>query len=78
MPGLNNEPAENETHQSIHHPWDRWKILHESVNVETFNNRMAICQACPFYLESKICSKCGCYMPDKAKSMNDACPIKKW
>jgi len=47
--------------------------------------RMKICNECPFIStkHSSIrpdvhCTKCGCTLAAKTKSLNSACPEKKW
>jgi len=40
--------------------------------------RMAICEACPHYLVTHQCFKCGCYMPTKSKLKYAVCPIGSW
>ena len=40
--------------------------------------RLAICESCPFYLNTKKCQRCGCYMPVKTKLTKATCPVKKW
>ena len=40
--------------------------------------RLVICEACPHYLATHQCSKCGCHMPTKTGLLHAACPIKKW
>ena len=39
--------------------------------------RAFICAVCP-ELKNKNCSKCGCYMPSKTRSMESKCPLNKW
>jgi len=45
---------------------------------ETQNERLAICVKCPFYLATKQCLKCGCFMPLKTKLEHSVCPEGKW
>lgn len=45
---------------------------------ETQNKRLDICKKCPFYLATKQCLKCGCFMPAKTKLEYAACPEGKW
>ena len=41
--------------------------------------RMKICVACEHYISfTKMCSKCGCFMPLKTKLSFERCPIGKW
>jgi hypothetical protein len=60
------------------HPWDRWKETNVPVSIEIYANRLKICESCPFYKDQNLCTKCGCHMPEKAKSFNAACPVRKW
>lgn len=41
------------------------------------NQRLAICQACPF-LRGDRCGKCGCNLQYKAAWESEHCPIEKW
>jgi hypothetical protein len=43
-----------------------------------FNARRAICRACPFGKGGLLCSKCGCVLSAKTKSINSSCPEKHW
>ena len=40
--------------------------------------RLAICRECPHLWKKKICKKCGCVMPMKARIKASKCPIGKW
>lgn len=33
---------------------------------------------CEFFSDKKTCTRCGCYMPAKIRSLNVKCPEKKW
>jgi hypothetical protein len=48
------------------------------VDDETQQSRLAICNDCPFYMASKQCSQCGCFMPLKTKLLHASCPKGKW
>lgn len=60
-------------------PFDFLKRSTEFVNVEKKEERYAICQACPHFMElTKQCKKCGCFMHLKTKLAEAECPIGKW
>lgn len=41
--------------------------------------RMKICvENCDKLNNRNICSKCGCYMPAKVRSLKSNCLLKKW
>jgi hypothetical protein len=40
--------------------------------------RASICAKCPELNESNKCSKCGCFMPVKTRSMDSKCPLNNW
>jgi len=40
--------------------------------------RLKKCGRCPHLKKTKVCGKCGCYMPAKVKAPQARCPIKKW
>jgi hypothetical protein len=40
--------------------------------------RLATCEGCDRYTESKSCELCMCYMPLKTTMANMKCPIDKW
>ena len=40
--------------------------------------RLAICESCDHYTESRSCELCMCYMPLKTTMSNMKCPIDKW
>ena len=43
------------------------------------STRKKICLSCEhLYSTTKICKKCGCFMPVKWKLMGASCPIEKW
>jgi hypothetical protein len=49
------------------------------LTTEEANNRMNICNSCPFYIsEQQRCGKCGCYMAIKTYLKAERCPIGKW
>lgn len=39
--------------------------------------RAAICSSCP-EINGKTCSKCGCFLSAKVRSMKSKCPINNW
>lgn len=48
------------------------------VSDELQAERLAMCEACPHYLATHQCSKCGCFMPSKTGLLYASCPISKW
>lgn len=43
------------------------------------NNRMQICNSCPFFIQSTSqCKKCGCFMTAKTRLKQSQCPVGKW
>jgi rRNA maturation protein Nop10 len=59
-------------------PWDLFNKNLGRVKTDIAQERLAICQQCPFYLPTGICSKCGCFMSAKTKLPNAKCPEDKW
>lgn len=46
---------------------------------EKKTERLKICQTCSDYIADKDrCSKCGCFMQNKASLEAAKCPINKW
>ena len=60
----------------------RQVITSGKVSEEIREERYAVCQACPHFIEeSKRCSECGCFMELKtwiAGNPDNLCPKKKW
>ena len=59
-------------------PWhllDPDKIIRDQ---SVIDKRLELCKGCEFFLITKQCSKCGCYMPGKVTLSNAECPIGKW
>jgi DNA primase large subunit len=55
------------------------KKIQENIVSENSVTRYAICQTCEnFHSTSKLCMKCGCFMPAKTKLKNVVCPLGKW
>jgi hypothetical protein len=42
------------------------------------NERMNVCNKCPFKSKKNTCKKCGCFLPAKTKVKLEKCPINKW
>lgn len=43
------------------------------------NKRLAICNACPEFINSTTqCKRCGCFMSAKTRLKKASCPIAKW
>ena len=59
-------------------PWDLLDPNTEYVEKDIAESRYAICKACPFFLPTTQCSKCGCFMKAKTKLKDAECPIHKW
>lgn len=58
-----------------------WHLLDPEKKIrskEIINNRMLLCTSCEFFLPTKQCSKCLCFMPAKVHLSNADCPIGKW
>jgi hypothetical protein len=45
---------------------------------EIYEDRIAICKECTYYLWTGQCKKCLCFMKVKARIAPMSCPIKKW
>jgi hypothetical protein len=60
-------------------PWDLFNKNMNRAPANIQQERLAICQSCPFY-RKKInqCKKCGCIMPQKVKLADASCPVGKW
>lgn len=60
-------------------PWDLFNKNMNRAPSEIQQERLLICQTCPFY-RKKInqCKKCGCIMPQKVKLADASCPVGKW
>ena len=56
-----------------------WKnVLWKSEEIEKEAiRRIEICSICGSNHNNK-CSQCGCWIPAKARSMRETCPINKW
>jgi hypothetical protein len=58
------------------HLFDEEKILKDE---SIANNRLDICLSCEFFNSTtRLCKKCGCFMPGKVRLANASCPIGKW
>jgi len=40
--------------------------------------RVKICSDCEHSKNNAFCKVCGCWIPAKARSMEEGCPINKW
>jgi hypothetical protein len=59
-------------------PWhllDPGRIVKDASIIKS---RLDLCMSCEFFLPTKQCSKCLCYMPGKTTLSNAECPIGKW
>lgn len=59
-------------------PWDLVNPNTEYVTKDIAQSRYDICKDCPFFLPTKQCSKCGCFMKSKVKLAHAECPEHKW
>ena len=60
-------------------PWDLFNKNMNRAPSAVQQERLSICQSCPFYRKSiKQCKKCGCIMPQKVKLADASCPVHKW
>jgi len=50
----------------------------DKVTVVLHNKRTSICNQCPNLLMTGNCKLCGCFVNDKAKYIDEKCPINKW
>lgn len=45
----------------------------------TIDNRIAVCNVCDEQNRIlRVCTKCGCWIPGKAKYSQSFCPIGRW
>ena len=58
---------------------DGWKhLIWKDEEVERIaTERAKVCAECRFNKNS-ICKECGCYIPAKARSIVEECPLSKW
>ena len=56
-----------------------WKnVIWKSPEIEAEAvKRVEICSDCKFN-NNTFCNQCGCWIPAKARSMKEGCPINKW
>ena len=56
-----------------------WKnVIWKSPEIEAEAvKRVKICSDCKFN-NNTFCNQCGCWIPAKARSMKEGCPINKW
>jgi hypothetical protein len=50
----------------------------EKVSIDLHKKRVEICNSCENKMITGNCSLCGCFTNDKAKYVNEECPINKW
>jgi hypothetical protein len=58
-----------------------WHLLDPGRKIReqaVIDKRMSICTACEFFLPTKQCNLCKCYMPGKTTLANAECPVGKW
>ena len=79
---------------SIKHIYEGWRnhLLPPGAMKELItkvsDERLEICRACPFHSSNKVgyetmridehCTKCGCPLIAKTKSLSSSCPVNKW
>lgn len=56
-----------------------WKnvIWHDSKTEKEAMRRVEICSDCGSNWKN-VCLQCSCFIPAKARSMKESCPISKW
>jgi hypothetical protein len=60
-------------------PWHLIDPQYGRVSEAVFEERLAICRACPQLIKlTQQCKKCGCNMPLKTKLPHATCPLNKW
>jgi hypothetical protein len=60
-------------------PWDLFNKNLGRVETVIAEDRMAICRACPKFIDSTTqCKECGCIMKLKTKLPNASCPLGHW
>lgn len=60
-------------------PWDLFNKKVGRVTEKIADERMKICNECPFLIKATSqCKKCGCFMNLKTKLPNASCPVGKW
>ena len=50
----------------------------DKVMQELYTKRMNTCTNCPLLLPTGNCSNCGCFVREKAKYVDESCPVNKW
>lgn len=51
----------------------------QKVSKKKRTERFDTCKSCEkFFIPSKICLDCGCFIPIKTWGKNDSCPLNKW
>lgn len=60
-------------------PWDLIDPRKPKVSKDIAEQRMSICDQCPYLIQlTRMCSKCGCYMPAKTTLAEAECPEQRW
>ncbi len=66
-------------------PWDIFNYLLKHgdkelvVSEKVYNQRLEICESCSYFdTKQHSCMECGCFIPSKAKSILESCPLNKW
>ena len=48
------------------------------VDRKIFQERIKLCKECEFFTKWRRCTKCGCFMDNKARYNLASCPVGKW
>jgi hypothetical protein len=58
---------------------DLFKIDEPRANKQTIEERLAICNKCPFFSKTfRKCRQCGCFMDLKTTLQRAKCPVGHW
>lgn len=49
----------------------------QPIDEDQYKKRLSICALCPEFTGTK-CKKCGCFTDQKARLVNQKCPLGKW
>jgi ribosomal protein L32 len=55
------------------------KRIQDNIVASDSETRMNVCRQCEhLHPTTKLCMRCGCFMPAKTKIKNAHCPLGKW
>jgi hypothetical protein len=57
--------------------WKNYMFKSEKVEIIA-KKRLITCLKCNFFTKNKTCSKCGCFVPAKVRSLKSKCPKNFW